>query len=72
MYFKKQLPELTTFVVSATRYAKGVIENKPPLVERSGMTALFNLVTSLNTEIKNLRKVEITTLKQRIQTGCKT
>lgn len=66
---KKQLPELTTFVVSATRYAKGVIENKPPLVERSGMTALFNLVTSLSAEIKNLRKVEITTLKQRIQTG---
>lgn len=64
---KKQLPELTTFVVSATRYTKGLAENKSAFIERSGMPETFKLFSKLSTEIPSLRNAEVMSLKQKIQ-----
>lgn len=54
----KQFPELTIIPVSATRYVRGVSENKPVFVEKSGMNELFELIDKLDTEIESLRKLE--------------
>jgi small GTP-binding protein len=55
---KMQFPELTIMPVSATRYTRGVLENKSIFVEKSGMNELFDLIDKLDAEIESLRSLE--------------
>lgn len=64
---EKQLPELTMLTVSATRYNKGVRENKPALVANSGMKEIFQLLGKFTHEIRELRTYEKNDLTQKLK-----
>lgn len=55
---KQQLPEVTIFQTSATRYSKGKAEKKPVLVEKSGISALKNYLHELVVGVRNVRSHE--------------
>lgn len=56
---KNQLPGLRIFPVSATRFLKGLYEEKQKLVELSGIPELISFVEELKKEVKPLRKREL-------------
>ncbi len=60
----KQMPELTILEVSATRYMKGISENKAALVERSGILSLLKMTQQCGQEVQELRALEIKKLKR--------
>lgn len=64
---KEQRPELNIFSVSATRYTRGVRENKNIFIEKSGMNEIFKLISTLFSDIESLRKYEKKRLTDRIQ-----
>lgn len=53
-----QFPELEIFPVSAIRYMKGVAENTPVFIEKSGFNQLVNLVERLKSDIESMRAYE--------------
>lgn len=55
---KEQFHDLKVIPVSATRYMRGISENKPVFVEKSGMAQLFDLIKELDGNIEALRSHE--------------
>lgn len=55
---KEQFHDLKVIPVSATRYMRGISENKPVFIERSGMVQLFDLIKKLDENIESLRSHE--------------
>lgn len=64
---KEQFPELNIFSVSATRYMRGVRENKNIFIENSGMNELIKLISALDKNIESLRMQEKKRLTDSIQ-----
>ncbi|WP_293936133.1 GTPase domain-containing protein [Iodobacter sp.] len=64
---KKQLPDITTFVVSATRFTKGLAEKKQIFIEKSGIIELLDLTQRLSNGALSLRSTEILEIKNIIK-----
>jgi small GTP-binding protein len=59
---KRQIPKIPVFPVSATRYTRGLLENKPKFVQLSGIKQLFDKTSQLVSHIDDLRQSEIQSL----------
>jgi hypothetical protein len=66
---KNQVKDLTIIPVSATRYQKGIAEQKPKLIEMSGIIELKKLTDELKTNINKKRSSEINNLTNEIITN---
>lgn len=66
---KKQVPDLVTLSISASRYIKGVKEGKEIFIEKSGMNELFSLIAELPKTFEKLRTQEKSNLLEKIQTA---
>lgn len=64
---KKQVPDLVLFPISAVRYQKGVEQNQPVFIEKSGMQALLDYKQSLIADLSEQRKKERKHLKAKIR-----
>jgi len=60
----QQLPSIKTLQISATRYLKGIAENQPVFISRSGLPALVALADQWQTDIGSLRVQELQHLKK--------
>lgn len=69
---KEQFHDLKIIPVSATRYMRGISENKPVFVEKSGMTQLFDLIKKLDENIDSLRSHERKKLIDKIKLDLET
>lgn len=55
---KKEFPDLPMFLVSSTRYQRGVVEGKEAFVKRSGIPELLEAILSKTSEVGEWRKNE--------------
>lgn len=68
---KQQVPDLVLLPISAVRYQKGVEQNQPVFIEKSGMQALLDYKQSLIADLSEQRKKEKLHLKSKIRVELK-